>query len=90
VGKDHTCGTRLDDTSWCWGRNAAGQLGQGDQINRKHPVQVGRSADWAFLGAGGRHTCGVRLSHTLWCWGGNGSGQLGLGDTRDRLFPKRV
>jgi alpha-tubulin suppressor-like RCC1 family protein len=29
VGTDHVCGVRVDDSLWCWGDNAVGQLGVG-------------------------------------------------------------
>lgn len=35
-----TCAIKTDQTLWCWGRNAAGQLGVGDQENRFVPTPV--------------------------------------------------
>ena len=40
VGLQHTCGIALDSKAYCWGRNTAGELGDGTTINRAAPVQV--------------------------------------------------
>ncbi len=85
---EHTCGTRLDGTLWCWGHNRVGQLGLGDTHDRHLPTQVGTST-WARVQPGGAFTCGIRDS-TLWCWGGNHDGQLGLGDRHARDEPTQV
>jgi alpha-tubulin suppressor-like RCC1 family protein len=39
-GNQHTCAARTDNTLWCWGYNAQGQLGLGDTTERDSPVQV--------------------------------------------------
>jgi alpha-tubulin suppressor-like RCC1 family protein len=90
TGDNHTCATRSDDTLWCWGLNADGQLGLGHHKDRKIPTQVGTSTDWSRLNTGDEHTCALRTDHTLWCWGLNDHGQLGLGDHKSRSTPTRV
>jgi alpha-tubulin suppressor-like RCC1 family protein len=78
VGSDHNCGLRLSDGSiWCWGRNDAGQLGNGDKVDRQQPVKVAGLAGKAGAVAGGSaHTCAI-VSGGLQCWGANWYGQLG-------------
>lgn len=40
AGDAHTCGLRPDGTIECWGRNDAGQLGDGSRANDGRPVRV--------------------------------------------------
>lgn len=84
AGGFHTCGLRNDGTIWCWGLNASGELGTGDNANRYEPEQVGCVDetcfdDWVAVGMGSFHTCGIRASGGMWCWGGGLNGQLGVG-----------
>jgi alpha-tubulin suppressor-like RCC1 family protein len=85
VGAAHACARLADGTVRCWGRNAAGQLGDGTATRRLSPVKV-RVSSAAFLAsatavsAGGAHTCavtGTGASARVRCWGSNVSGQLG-------------
>lgn len=65
----HSCGIQVDGSLWCWGPNAAGQLGLGDVDGRARPVQVGSDDDWVQVSVSWSSTCGVREDGTLWCWG---------------------
>ena len=40
AGVEHTCALAADDSIWCWGSNASGQLGDGTNTDRLTPVQV--------------------------------------------------
>jgi alpha-tubulin suppressor-like RCC1 family protein len=40
AGDAHTCALRTDGAIYCWGRNAAGQLGDGTLFNQRLPVRV--------------------------------------------------
>jgi alpha-tubulin suppressor-like RCC1 family protein len=86
---------RLGDGSLkCWGRNAEGQLGQGDtQARGDAPGELGDALPAIALGtgrtvrsvsAGNASACAVLDDGSLKCWGFNGDGQLGLGDTINR------
>jgi alpha-tubulin suppressor-like RCC1 family protein len=89
-GGTHTCVTKVDDSIWCWGGNASGQLGVGDQTARPVPAEVmGIFGDVYDLDAGGNHTC-VSVESYLYCWGSNQHGQLGDGTTIDRVWPVEV
>jgi alpha-tubulin suppressor-like RCC1 family protein len=86
---EHTClvkGGRL----FCFGKNAGGQLGLDDRLQRELPSRVGVTSDWLQVGVGEGHSCGLRAPGALYCWGDNTLGQLGLGDTVPRLEPTRV
>ncbi len=87
AGQVHTCAVKLDQTLWCWGHNADGQLGDGTQDDKKTPQQVATlGAGVASVSAGSQHTCARKIDGTLWCWG---AGQLGNGMTQS-LKPVQV
>jgi alpha-tubulin suppressor-like RCC1 family protein len=71
----------------CWGRNNAGQLGNGSTTSSRvpvHPIPPGSGA--TAVGAGGDHTCAV-VDGGVQCWGANGNGQLGNNSTIQSLVP---
>ena len=84
----------------CWGENASGQLGLGDNIRRgdtpdtllspRQTVNLGGDPvtgtplSVSRLATGLYHTCVVLGNATAKCWGYNGYGQLGLGDLSNR------
>lgn len=90
TGQHYTCGIRLDQTLWCWGRNQYGQLGDGTASDRPTPTQVGAFSDWTNVAAGNIHTCGIRNSGRLYCWGYNLYGQVGDGTATNRSAPVQV
>ncbi|MFT5430749.1 MAG: alpha-tubulin suppressor-like RCC1 family protein, partial [Myxococcota bacterium] len=82
----HSCAALADGTAWCWGRNEAGQLGAGSDVeSSKVPLAVLESIDGdqfaldqvVGIDAGTSHTCALRADGALRCWGSNGAGQLG-------------
>lgn len=77
VGYNHACAIDEAGALHCWGDNALGQLGLGDQQARERPTRVGERADWLAVSAGRFHTCGVRALGVLECWGGGAFGQVG-------------
>lgn len=90
VGAYHTCAAMMDGRVLCWGRNNAGQLGDGTDTSRAVPTVVLGIDDAIGVVAGDYHTCAWNAVGTLWCWGSNNSGQLGEGTTNDRLTPVGV
>lgn len=80
----HTCGTKLDGSAWCWGLDVYGQLGDGNSGSvtaHPTPVQVGAAHTWTQISTSTSHTCGRQSDDTAWCWGNNGSGRIGNGTT---------
>lgn len=77
AGKAHTCGLKADGTAWCWGDNAAGQLGDSTSEPRLTPVRVGELTGIVAIAAGTQHSCAIDDQGHGWCWGDNGLGQLG-------------
>lgn len=94
AGGIHTCALSTTGRVKCWGRNAVGQLGLGDNTHRgTMPGQMGDNLPAVDLGtmkwataitAGWGHTCAILNDETVKCWGANDVGQLGLGDTLRR------
>jgi alpha-tubulin suppressor-like RCC1 family protein len=85
AGTFHTCGLTTTGAAYCWGYNAAGQLGDGTTTNRWSPALASGGLTFAAVTAGGdNHTCGVTTVGASYCWGANGAGQLGDGDSTDR------
>ncbi|AEC01294.1 fimbrillin family protein [Parasphaerochaeta coccoides] len=77
IGTNHTMILKTDGTLWAAGYNNSGQLGVGDNDNRRTPVQV--MTDVEAVSAGGSHTIILKKDGTLWATGYNWFGQLGLG-----------
>ena len=90
-GNGHTLATKTDGTLWAWGRNAYGQLGQGNITNYSSPVQVGTLTTWSKIaGCGNGHTLATKTDGTLWACGYNNYGQLGQGNTTWYSSPVQV
>jgi alpha-tubulin suppressor-like RCC1 family protein len=78
AGENHTCAVGQSGAAFCWGNNAASQLGSsgGPSAN---PVPSAVTGGHAFrtLVAGDRHSCGLGTDSVTYCWGANDAGQLG-------------
>jgi len=88
-----TCGVTTSGTTYCWGSNARGQLGQGTRDFTRHPLPAPVSGGLAFtlLATGlGDHACGLTVAGAAYCWGGNSDGALGDGSTIDSFLPLAV
>jgi alpha-tubulin suppressor-like RCC1 family protein len=94
TGGRHTCALLADGDIVCWGGNDAGQLGDGNTINRTTPPTAITLpvADVKAIGvdAGADHTCALLANGEMTCWGRNAEGQLGDGTTIPRLSPVTV
>lgn len=88
-GDSHSCATRFG-ILYCWGGNADGRLGLGDDVDRSAPVRVGYDADWVAVATGVAHTCALKTDGTVWCFGANNVGQLGQGNLIASATPRRV
>jgi alpha-tubulin suppressor-like RCC1 family protein len=68
-GSYHSCALTTGDSAFCWGRNDAGQLGDGTTTNRNSPTAVGGSIAFQAIGAGESITCGLSTAGRAYCWG---------------------
>jgi len=90
TGGSHSCAITASGTAYCWGRNAAGQLGDGTTTNRTSAVAVVGGPALTSLSGGTDHTCGLDAAGAAYCWGRNVAGQLGDGTTTSRSVPAAV
>jgi alpha-tubulin suppressor-like RCC1 family protein len=91
AGAQHTCAIENDNTLWCWGDNASGQVGRGEFGNAVvTPEQVGSDPNWKDVTCGEAHTCALTMSGAAYCWGKNDDGQLGTDDTVSFPAPQLV
>lgn len=93
-GDKYSLGIKSDGTLWAWGLNETfdvpmGVLGDGTNINRDTPVQIGGDT-WISIIAGDQSSVGIKSDGTLWSWGWNEYGQLGDGTTTDRNSPVQI
>ncbi len=79
VGGNHACARRSSGEVACWGRNLAGELGDGSLADHATPVAVDRLSDAVEVAAGSEHTCARRLDGSVVCWGRTEYGALGSG-----------
>ena len=87
-----TCGTTTTGEVFCWGRNNAGQLGNGVLTDFNVPVLTSQGTRrFSSVSAGNDHACAIdNTNGTLHCWGNNQSGKLGDGTTLNRAVPTAV
>lgn len=76
AGEEHTCGIATDQTLWCWGSNAFGQLGVVGVALAAAPTMT-EGPKFETVTTGDAHTCGLATDERVYCWGWNGFGQLG-------------
>jgi hypothetical protein len=81
------CAVRDDGRVVCWGRNGAGQLGNGGMSSSPTPVEVVGITDAVEVGLGQCHACARRRDGSVACWGENLFGQLADGTVTSRNVP---
>ncbi len=90
AGPSHMVGIKADGSLWAWGNNYSNQLGDGSDVDRSSPVQIGNSTNWASVAPGFNHTVATKTDGTLWAWGYNNVGELGDGTTTNRSSPVQI
>jgi hypothetical protein len=84
---NHSLALRRDGTTWAFGANDAGQLGDGTTTVRTRPVLVPGLAGVAVLEGGAEHSFALLADGTFRTWGDNGFGQLGDGSMAASSVP---
>jgi alpha-tubulin suppressor-like RCC1 family protein len=89
-----TCGDyfsaaiKNDGTTWAWGNNQYGQLGNGNINFYSSPVQnVAGGTDWKKIDAGHQYVAAIKHDNSLWMWGRNTWGMLGDGTILHKSSP---
>ena len=77
-------------TLFAWGSNVFGQVGDGTNVNRRAPVQIGTDTNWSAISTGWFHTIALKSDGSLRAWGANDSGQLGDGTNMNRRAPVQI
>jgi alpha-tubulin suppressor-like RCC1 family protein len=72
AGNDHTLALKRDGTVWAWGKNANGQLGNGNTTQQNSPVQVNNLTSVVAIAAGQFHSLALKSDGTVWIWGYTG------------------
>ena len=86
LGEIHTCGVSGIGGVWCWGSDAARQLGQPQQATcvavsqcSLVPGRVQGNQKFVSVTAGAWHSCALTDTGAAYCWGSNARGQIGNG-----------
>ena len=77
TGYLHTASIKNDGSLWVWGYNPDGQIGDGTDIDREHPIKIMDSV--ACVTVGVDRTLAVKDDGSLWIWGNNREGAIGDG-----------
>jgi hypothetical protein len=86
-----TCGITDAAEAYCWGANAAGQVGIGTESrNEVIPRLVSGGFRWKSVSGGLSHTCGITHAGVAYCWGMGRYGQLGNGSAEGTIYPTPI
>lgn len=93
-GRFHSHAIKTDGTLWSIGQaQIYGQIGDGTNVNKSSPVQVGSLTTWASVSAGWYHSLAIRTDGKLFAWGraaGNNHGSLGDGTKINKSSPVQI
>ena len=85
AGGNHTCGITTAGTTYCWGSNYWGELGNGSNSPSPVPLAITLPAGvsgFARIAAGFTHTCALTSADAPYCWGADDFYQLGYEDPK--------
>lgn len=92
AGNDHTLAIGSDGTTYGWGRNLYGEVGDGTVVGSSVPIAVLAPAGVTFtqISAGTTHSAALGADGNAYSWGRNTQGQLGDGTLVNSSSPVPV
>lgn len=90
AGAQHTIAIKTAGSLWGWGRNNNSQLGDGTNVQKTIPTQIGTETNWLKIALGESHTLAIKNNGTLWAWGANNYGQLGDETITGKNVPTQI
>jgi alpha-tubulin suppressor-like RCC1 family protein len=90
AGSAFTCGLTRTGEAWCWGDNAAGELGDNLATSRATPSLVKSPVRFTQVVTGLDFACGLGENSTAYCWGENAWASLGDGTKIKHAIPAPV
>jgi cysteine-rich repeat protein len=86
-GAYHMCTPLVSGRVMCWGSNAFGQLGTGDNFDSATPLPVLNLNSAVEVALSDIATCARLANNTVTCWGTNSGGNLGSTTAADSTSP---
>ncbi|KPA12209.1 BNR repeat domain protein, partial [Candidatus Magnetomorum sp. HK-1] len=91
AGNGHSIALESNGTVWTWGKNEAGQLGNGSSgTNLSSAYHMLNFSDVTAIAAGGNHNLALKSDGSVWAWGDNSRAQLGDNTITNRSTPVQV
>ena len=92
AGSWHSLAVGEDGTTWAWGENNYGQLGNNESNYNRNSVPVrvrdpvspsdaNKGLKTSLVSGGGTHSLAIDKEGNIWAWGRNDHGELGAGKT---------
>ncbi|MDC0056496.1 hypothetical protein OAJ94_05540, partial [Deltaproteobacteria bacterium] len=87
-----TCGVLENHSTYCWGRNSRGYLGDGSWQDSHTPIAIDlpSGSEVVEISSGREHSCILLTNDQIMCWGFGNGGALGTGNYDDSPSPKYV
>jgi alpha-tubulin suppressor-like RCC1 family protein len=91
-GYGFTCGVLENHSTYCWGKNERGFLGDGSWQDSHTPIAIDlpSGSEVVEISSGGEHSCILLANDQIMCWGYGNGGVLGTGNYDDSPSPKYV
>jgi alpha-tubulin suppressor-like RCC1 family protein len=91
VGLYHSVGIATDGSTWSWGENSTGTLGNNTTTESRTPVRVCLPPlTFTQISGGRNHSLGLTTGGIVYAWGSNSSGELGDNTTTNKSTPVAV
>ena len=81
---------KSDGSVMAWGRNDAGQLGNGTRIDSHVPVEVAGLGGVVEIAAAYSHALARKADGSIWGWGHDSAGELGLAPNSSQTLAMQV